>query len=338
MKPFPPPSLPSTSTPSPESFGGDLLTSLSSYNLNNITADSPLLPKPSHSPSPPQPSQPQFDFSNIQNKITEPHYETKAISHPFDYLFEPIHYQANNKLSQYKPLYIMPKHIRNTLFFRHSKIKQIRKMNFSKIFFISEELKHEANTLLQSGDYIKALEKYNLVYSLFKWIEIGNKQKEKLIFTSPTSIHANPIVIDDIVYKTSKYNKKDKHESFTYKNSLVFTLKGMSLCYINMRMFKEAMHCLNEALEYATNENKIDLYFRRGQTKIFNSYSNVNDVTEGIEDLIKAFEWNDNKGNDVIQENIMYGKKILEIKKEENNMKIKSNIYIYNVFRANTIV
>ena len=36
----------------------------------------------------------------------------------------------------------MPKHIRNTLFFRHSKIKQIRKMNFSKIFFISEELKH----------------------------------------------------------------------------------------------------------------------------------------------------------------------------------------------------
>ena len=82
-------------------------------------------------------------------------------------------------------------------------------MNFSKIFFISEELKHEANTLLQSGDYIKTLEKYNLVYSLFKWIEIGNKQKEKLIFTSPTSIHANPIVIDDIVYKTSKYNKKE---------------------------------------------------------------------------------------------------------------------------------
>ena len=163
----------------------------------------------------------------------------------------------------------MPKHIRNTLFFRHSKIKQIRKMNFSKIFFISEELKQEANTLLQAGDCIKALEKYNLVYSLFKSIEIGNKHKERLIFTSPTLIHSNPIVIDDIVHKTSKYNAKDKVEENTYKNSLVFTLKGMSLCYINMRMFTEAMHCLDEALQYSSNDNKAELLFRRGECSVW---------------------------------------------------------------------
>ena len=84
MKPFPTntPQNPTTTSLS-DSFGGDLLTSLSSYNLN-INADSPLLPKHSHSPSTPQTPKPHFDFSNIQNKITEPHYETKAISHPFD--------------------------------------------------------------------------------------------------------------------------------------------------------------------------------------------------------------------------------------------------------------
>ena len=314
----------STETANGIDFGEHLIDS---SLINQISSDrSPLLEKEYL-----KKDRTQLEVSN-ENLMREPMYEINCIYHSYDFLFDTINYQTNNKIKESKTIRNLPRHIRNTLFLRSKTIKKIRKMQFDKVFMICEEIKEIANKYYQNKDYFNALERYNLVYSLFKWIEIKDKHKEQFLFNNINTIRSNPITDDDIIFRIIKYNKNNSNENSNFKNSICFTLKALSYCYFNLKIFTQAEQCLDEAIKYETNALP-ELYYHKAQAIMFNKESSIEKLNEASEALLKA-----NLKDDIrIEEHITLLNKIKNEKKMGNVNRIKILLhnfrYAYNVIR-----
>lgn len=307
---------------------GDNLVDASLINYK-ISTKSPLL---SEEEKKTKSNKSNNDFQ-IEN-ITLPIYEVNCLYNYYDCFFDIVNYQANNKVKESKEIRSLPKHIRNTLFLRSDKIKKIKKLKFSQIFMVGEEIKEIANNFYKSKNYFCALERYNLLYSLFKWIEIKDKNKEKAIFSNINLIRAYPIIDDDIVYKTVKYNRKDKNESNNFNHSLCYTLKAMSYCYFNLRLFTQAVKCLDEAIEYSQDSLE-EVYFRRAQARMFNKYSSFDELNLALKDL-NMVDTNQ-EGNQLrINTHITMVNSFIKQKKVDRVAKIKSILLILFYFRFAT--
>ena len=113
-------------------------------------------------------------------------------------------------MNKSKKIRSLPKFIRNTLFLNDDSIKRVRKMNFSQSFIVGEQLKENTEKIYKAGNYYEALQQYILIYSLFRWLEFKDKNKEKILLKDVTKISDMPIIDDDIILKRCAVNDPEK--------------------------------------------------------------------------------------------------------------------------------
>ena len=260
------------------------------------------------------------------NMKFEPHYQINFLYHPYDFVFDKLNYDTKEKIDNSKTIRNYSRHLRNTLFIRDEKVKKIRKMEFQQSFLIGEELKEKIEKVYLKEDYFEALKGYNLLYSLFKWIEFKNKNRELEIFNHLTEIRENPINDDDIIKREIKINEKIQYEKENYLSMMLHILKRLSYCYMNLRNYKEAMKCLNEALEYA-NDTLPDIYFRRGQVRMYNKFSNLKELNLAFGDFTNALCKKITIGEEIIRDHYNKIKKMISEKQKKEIMTAKKFLH-----------
>ncbi len=260
------------------------------------------------------------------NMKFEPHYQINFLYHPYDFVFDKLNYDTKEKIDNSKTIRNYSRHLRNTLFIRDEKVKKIRKMEFQQSFLIGEELKEKIEKVYLKEDYFEALKGYNLLYSLFKWIEFKSKNRELEIFNHLTEIRENPINDDDIIKREIKINEKIQYEKENYLSMMLHILKRLSYCYMNLRNYKEAMKCLNEALEYA-NETLPDIYFRRGQVRMYNKFSNLKELNLAVGDFTNALCKKITIGEEIIRDHYNKIKKMISEKQKKEIMTAKKFLH-----------
>ena len=149
-------------------------------------------------------------FRDIETRFI-PHYEMKdLIYYPYEFFFDLINYKTNNLVNKSKKIRALPKFIRNTLFLNDDSIKRVRKMNFTQSFIVGEQLKESTEKIYKEGNYYEALQQYILIYSLFRWLEFKDKNKESTLLKDVTKIAEMPIIDDDIILKRCAVNDPEK--------------------------------------------------------------------------------------------------------------------------------
>ena len=149
-------------------------------------------------------------FRDIETRFI-PHYEMKdLIYYPYEFFFDLINYKTKDLMNKSKKIRSLPKFIRNTLFLNDDSIKRVRKMNFSQSFIVGEQLKENTEKIYKAGNYYEALQQYILIYSLFRWLEFKDKNKEKILLKDVTKISDMPIIDDDIILKRCAVNDPEK--------------------------------------------------------------------------------------------------------------------------------
>ena len=149
-------------------------------------------------------------FRDIETRFI-PHYEMKdLIYYPYEFFFDLINYKTNDLVNKSKKIRALPKFIRNTLFLNDDSIKRVRKMNFSQSFIVGEQLKESTEKIYKEGNYYEALQQYILIYSLFRWLEFKDKNKENTLLKDVTKIAEMPIIDDDIILKRCAVNDPEK--------------------------------------------------------------------------------------------------------------------------------
>ena len=149
-------------------------------------------------------------FRDIETRFI-PHYEMHdLIYYPYEFFFDLINYKTKDLMNKSKKIRSLPKFIRNTLFLNDDSIKRVRKMNFSQSFIVGEQLKENTEKIYREGNYYEALQQYILIYSLFRWLEFKDKNKEKVLLKDVTKISDMPIIDDDIILKRCAVNDPEK--------------------------------------------------------------------------------------------------------------------------------
>ena len=162
-------------------------------------------------------------FRDIETLIL-PHYEMKnLIFYPYDFFFDLINYKTKDLINKSKKIRNIPKFIRNTLFLNDDTIKRVRKMNFSQSFIVGEQLKETTEKLYKEGNYYEALQQYNLIYSLFRWLEFKDKTKEETLLKDVTKISDMPIIDDDIILKRCAVNNPERRRKAKINNNIKTT-------------------------------------------------------------------------------------------------------------------
>ena len=149
-------------------------------------------------------------FRDIETRFI-PHYEMKdLIYYPYEFFFDLINYKTNDLVNKSRKIRALPKFIRNTLFLNDDSIKRVRKMNFTQSFIVGEQLKESTEKIYKEGNYYEALQQYILIYSLFRWLEFKDKNKESTLLKDVTKIAEMPIIDDDIILKRCAVNDPEK--------------------------------------------------------------------------------------------------------------------------------
>jgi len=73
-------------------------------------------------------------------------------------------------------------------------------------------------------------------------------------------------------------------------------LKSLSYCYIQLRDYKEAIKCLDEA-ESLLGEKIPDIFFRRSQARLYNKNSSYEELILALKDIEKAISYIKHEGN-----------------------------------------
>ena len=156
-------------------------------------------------------------FRDIETRFI-PHYEMNdLIYYPYEFFFDLINYKTKDLMNKSKKIRNLPKFIRNTLFLNDDSIKRVRKMNFSQSFIVGEQLKENTEKIYKEGNYYEALQQYILIYSLFRWLEFKDKNKEKILLKDVTKISDMPIIDDDIILKRCAVNDPEKRRKSKIK-------------------------------------------------------------------------------------------------------------------------
>ena len=83
-------------------------------------------------------------------------------------------------------------------------------MNFTQSFIVGEQLKESTEKIYKEGNYYEALQQYILIYSLFRWLEFKDINKEKILLKDVTKISEMPIIDDDVILKRCAVNDPEK--------------------------------------------------------------------------------------------------------------------------------
>ena len=116
----------------------------------------------------------------------------------------------------------MPRHLRNTIFIKNEKLEQIRKREFPIIFLICEEMKEKANKFYESKKYEEALNIFNIMYSLFKWVVIKDKKKRDEFLNNYDFKEEKNLYDADIEIRRINTSKDNNYEESGYEYAILF--------------------------------------------------------------------------------------------------------------------
>ena len=181
-----------------------------------------------------------------------------------------------------------PRHLKNTLFYQNNeKLQQIHKQNFQKIYKIYSKIKKFGLNLYNNKKFRECLEQFNYVYGLFRWIEFkdNNIKINEIINKENFTILDSDIEEKKIILNTSDDNNNKIEE--INKACLIYILEIMAYCNIELRLFSNAIECLEECVILAEN-NLPDVYLRYAQARIYNKKSNDKELLLAEKDINKA--------------------------------------------------
>ena len=182
-----------------------------------------------------------------------------------------------------------PRHLKNTLFYQNNeKLQQIHKQNFLKIYKIYSKIKKFGINLYNNKKFRECLEQFNYAYGLFRWIEFkdNNIKINEIINKENFTILDSDIDEKKIILNTSDDNNNNKIEEIN-KLCLIYILEIMAYCNIELRLFSNAIECLEECVILAEN-NLPDVYLRYAQARIYNKKSNDKELLLAEKDINKA--------------------------------------------------
>ena len=223
---------------------------------------------------------------DIINKKFEYHYEVPMPETIQDFRFNISNYSPEG-MQKSKLLRNMPRHLRNTIFIKNEKLEQIRKKEFPIIFLICEEMKEKAFKLYEEKKYNEALNLYNVMYSLFKWVVIKDPKKREAFLNNFDFKEENNLYDTDIEIRRINTNKDNNYEESGFKNYIINILKGICYCYMSMRHYSEAVKCMDEAMSYVL-VSRGEVLFRRAQAIMYNKFSELKDLNQAHADLTQA--------------------------------------------------
>ena len=248
-------------------------------------------------------------FRDIETRFI-PHYEMKdLIFYPYEFFFDLINYKTNDLINKSKKIRNLPKFIRNTLFLNDDSIKRVRKMNFSQSFIVGEQLKESTEKIYKEGNYYEALQQYILIYSLFRWLEFKDKNKEQTLLKDVTKIADMPIIDDNIILKRCAVNDPEKRR----KNKIQYPTNAS----------------IDNSVSYEDEENSI----KKEETKDDMNKSEEHDDEESSEEEDDEDEEENENNTDKDKKEKIQKKEIKikeenikkEISKKENKIQIEEN-------------
>jgi tetratricopeptide (TPR) repeat protein len=206
-----------------------------------------------------------------------------------------------------------------SLFHNDEKITKLRTKEFPVIYFVYDEMKDKGNKLYKKRKYRESIDYYVYAYSMLRWIEFKDPNKQKEFIATP---NLDPILDNDI--KECKAFLDDVAvEEESYNASIVFLLMCLSNSYMELRHYSEAIDCLDECIGIA-QDKVADLYFRRSQARTYNKLSTEEDLKIAKADIEKAISLNSKE--QMYQEHFEKLKKISEEKKVKTIEKIERKL------------
>ena len=280
-------------------------------------------------------------FMNMQNQELknskfEYHYEVPMPETIQDFRFN-INNYSEEGIEKSKFIRSMPKHLRNTLFIKNAKVDEIRKREFPIVFLTCEDMKEKAVKLYESKKYFEALNLFNAMYALFKWVEIKDPKKREIFLTNYDFKEENNLYDTDIEIKRINLSKDNKYEESGFKNYLINILKGICYCYMNLRYYSEAVKCMDEAMSYVL-VSRGEVLFRRAQAIMYNKFSGLKELNQAQVDLSQAKMF---KKTELINEHIKDIENLIQEKKYKKAGYIKSLLnqtnYAMNVIQEKNL-
>ena len=223
---------------------------------------------------------------DLKNSRFEYHYEVPLPESIQDFRFNIMNYTKEG-IEKSKILRNMPKHLRNTIFIKNKKIEQIRNKEFPVIFLICEEMKEKAYNFYESKKFNEALNIFNIMYSLFKWVVIKDPKKREEFLDKYDFQKENILLDEEIEIRRLNTKKENNYEESGFKSYLISILKGICYCYMNMRHYSEAVKCMDEAMSYVLI-SRGEVLFRRAQAIMYNKFSKLKDLNQAQVDLCQA--------------------------------------------------
>ena len=166
-------------------------------------------------------------------------------------------------------------------------MQQIHKQNFQKIYKIYSKIKKFGLNLYNNKKFRECLEQFNYAYGLFRWIEFkdNNIKINEIINKENFTILDSDIEEKKIILNTSDDNNNKIEE--INKACLIYILEIMAYCNIELRLFSNAIECLEECVILAEN-NLPDVYLRYAQARIYNKKSSDKELLLAEKDINKA--------------------------------------------------
>ncbi len=192
----------------------------------------------------------------------------------------------NDWLERTKKIRNFPRHLKNTLFFQSQvKLQDIHTYNFSKVYDIYMIIKKKAINLYTNKQYRECLEHFNYAYGLFRWIEF----KDKSIKLNEINNNEKFSILDDNIEekKVIIEFENSKKEEELYKLCLIYILEIMAYCNMELRLYSNAIECLDECAVMAGNHFP-DVYLRRAQARIYNKKISDEELKTAEKDINKA--------------------------------------------------
>ena len=178
-----------------------------------------------------------------------------------------------------------PLYLKNTLFFQSQiKLKEIHNQNFDKIYQIYTNIRKRGIHLYKNKKYRECIENFNYAYGIFRWIEFKDKNfkinsiNSEIFTILDEDIEEKKVIIDQ--------NNNNKEENL-YKSCLIYILEIMAYCHIELRLYSNAIECLDECASLAGN-NFPDVYLRRAQARICNKKISDGELKIAEKDINRA--------------------------------------------------
>lgn len=177
----------------------------------------------------------------------------------------------------------LPYPLKHTLF-HPDEIKKLRDKPFSGLFFHFDKYKEEANKLFKEGDFFEALDYYEQILSVFKWVEFTDKERNEDFFKA---LKLEPLTDKD-VRVGEKDLDGDECEIEMRTNLVVTLLMNCGYCFMKLFFFEEARKCFDYALELAPVA--ADALLRRSQCVMYNKEADMAALRQAVKDANQALE------------------------------------------------